>query len=320
MGTTRTRNGNSNQTPTGQALEKASGGAGQLVKQYETSFIAVLPSHITKPETWIRLAQSALRKGKVLSNGRYELEVAANNNPNRFLAELLEAARLGLEPGTDEFYLTTRKPNKNAAAEIQGIVGYQGYIELMYRAGAVSSVICELVHAKDVFVWKPGSLDTEMIAQGKPPRWDGPQRCPFHDIDWDADDRGALRLTYAYAVMKDGAYSKVVVLNRHDINRIKAKSPSAKSEYSPWTTNEGSMWLKSGARQLRKWVPTSAEYRREMLRSADAANEQRDVLEIPAPTGGQDHYDSPDDDEIVEAEIVENGNHYDEDDPERPFE
>lgn len=36
----------------------------------------------------------------------YELEVAAANNPGVFMATLLDAARLGLEPGTEQYYLT----------------------------------------------------------------------------------------------------------------------------------------------------------------------------------------------------------------------
>jgi len=88
-----------------------------------------------------------------------------------------------------------------------------------------------------------------------------------HVIDWDAEDRGQLRLVYAYAVMRDAATSKVVVLNKADIERVKLSSVGSSGKYSPWVTNPGAMWLKSAVRQLAKWVPTSAEYRREQLRA-----------------------------------------------------
>lgn len=230
-----------------------------LVKQYSTSFSAVLPSHV-RADTWVRLAQGALKKGKKWrdqrgkEDGRTELEVAAQNSPGVFLASLLESARLGLEPGTEQYYLTPRM-NKGRL-EILGIVGYQGYIELMYRAGAISSVVAENVYTNDVFVWTPGALDTQ-----QPPRWEGPQKTPLHAIDWDSDDRGSLRLVYAYAVMKDGATSKVVVLNKAAIEVIKKSATGASNERSPWVKHEPSMWLKSAVRQLAKWVPTSAEYR-----------------------------------------------------------
>lgn len=222
-----------------------------LVRQYSADFTQVMPSHV-KPESWLRVAVGALKRGKRQQDGRYELEVAAANNPGVFLASLLDAARLGLEPGTEQYYLTPRKVK--GQLEILGIVGYQGIIELMYRAGAVSSVVAEVVYEKDFFEFRPG-VDT----------------IPRHEIDWDADDRGVLRLAYAFARMRDGATSKVVVLNRADITRIKASSQGSDSEYSPWVKHPAAMWLKSAVRQLAKWVPTSAEYRDALAREQQHA-------------------------------------------------
>lgn len=283
------------QTKTGQAIEKADTSPRAMVAQYSDSFAAVLPSHI-KPETWVRLAQGALKKGKRVGN-QYELEVAASNNIPLFLSTLLDAARLGLEPGTEEYYLTPRK--SKGKLEILGIVGYQGIVELMYRAGAVSSVVAECVYTNDHFEYSPGRHER-----------------PIHEIDWDSPDRGALRLVYAYAIMKDGATSKVVVMNRSAIDRIKAKAQGSDSQYSPWNTDEPAMWLKSAVRQLRKWVPTSAEYIREQMRAErDVAAEAdgRGALGAPdlPPTDSEGGYD-PDDDgrpfddgDVVDAEVVE---------------
>lgn len=211
-----------------------------LVKQYRSDFAQVMPSHV-KPETWVRVAVGALKKGRKDGN-RYELEIAAENNPGVFLAALLDAARLGLEPGTEQYYLTPRKVK--GRLEILGIVGWQGIVELIYRAGAVSSVIAEVVYEADTFDYQPGRDDV-----------------PQHRIDWDAPDRGKLRLVYTYAKMRDGSTSKVVVMNRAAIATVKASSQGASSEYSPWVKHEAAMWLKSAVRQLAKWVPTSAEYR-----------------------------------------------------------
>jgi recombination protein RecT len=299
--------------PTSMALaERERPTPAALVKQYEDSFTAVLPSHIAKPETWIRIAQGALKKGKRGQDGRTDLEVAAANNPPAFLAALLDAARLGLEPGTEQYYLTPRKVK--GRLEILGMVGYQGEIELAYRAGAISSIVAECVYTADEFAWSPGTLDAE-----DPPRWAGPQEIPFHRIDWDAEHRGELRLVYAYARMRNGSTSKVVVLNRHDINRIKQYAQNPDGDYSPWKKNPAAMWLKSSIHQLKKWIPTSAEYR---LEAAD----QRQQAEVVAVTMGTelppepdddyrepvpsdhtpaDDLDDDDDDDIVEAEIVD---------------
>lgn len=256
-----------------------------LIKTYSEDFKTVLPSHV-KPDTWVRLAQGALKKGKKEQDGRTQLEVAAANNPAVFLAAVLDAARLGLEPGTEQFYLTPRKVK--GKLEILGIVGYQGHIELMYRAGAVSSVVAECVYERDEFDYQPGR-----------------DKVPHHRIDWDAEDRGKLRLVYAYAYMRDGSVSKVIVLNRAAINKIKSSSQGSDSDYSPWRQWEESMWLKSAVRQLQKWVPTSAEYR-DQLR-ADAVEVQRARAEAERPQyGGQPlpHVDT-DTGEIYEGEIVD---------------
>lgn len=305
----------------GKALEQKAPSAGGLVRSYSDFLTPVLPSHV-KPEMWLRLAQSALRKGKkemAMIGGQKvvgtQLELAALSNPASLGAALTEAARLGLEPGTEQFYLTPRKVK--GQLEILGIVGYQGHIELMYRAGAIASVVVECVYANDVFVWRPGALDGNI-----PARWEGPQKRPFHDIDWDSDDRGALRLVYAYAEMVTGATSKVVVLNGKAIERIKKSSQGADSNYSPWKQHEEAMWMKSAARQLAKWVPTSAEYIREQLRAeAVVAAEQRP--EVPAAPEqvknlGSAWVEAQGDPEQFEDEDVIDGEVVDPDDPTLP--
>ncbi|MFG2747226.1 recombinase RecT [Streptomyces chartreusis] len=254
-------------------------GPAAMVEQYRSDYAALMPSHINADQ-WIRLAVGAIRGDK-------NLEQAARNDIGVFLRELRTAARLGLEPGTEQFYLTPRKSKAHRGQKIiKGIVGYQGIIELIYRAGAVSSVIVEVVRANDSFQYVPGRDER-----------------PVHEIDWFGGDRGPLVGVYAYAVMKDSATSKVVVLNRDQVMQAKAKSDGAHSEYSPWNTNEESMWLKTGARRLAKWVPTSAEYVAQQLRAqADAAPIEAFAAEpMPSPLDDAD----PDSEGPIDAELVE---------------
>jgi recombination protein RecT len=267
---------------------------GALIKTYSSSFATVLPTHV-KPETWVRLAQGALKKGKRLDNNPanpFELEVAAANNPGVFLAALLDAARQGLTPGSEEYYLTPRKVG--GRLEILGITGYQGYVELMYRAGAVSSVVVEVVRANDEYEFVRGKVDDQPR-----PRWVGPQTIPYHRYPPFAreKDRGPLVGVYAYAQMIGGGVSQVVQLNQDDIDRIKASNPAANSQYSPWVKFEAAMWMKSAARQLRKWVPTSAEFRKELARSAAEAHR------VAADPGMPPGIDSPQGD-VLEGELV----------------
>ncbi|MGW7247748.1 recombinase RecT [Streptomyces decoyicus] len=260
----------------GNAVAVRDNGPGALVAAHRADIELVMPSHLQKRVgAWIRTTQGLLRRDEKL------LE-AAQNDPGQFMSVLLDAARLGLEPGTEQYHLVPRWNKKKRCTEVTGVRGYQGEIELMYRAGAVSSVIVEVAREKDQFEYEPG-IDER----------------PRHKVDWDLDleQRGELRLVYAYAVMKDGATSKVVVLNRGHIAKARAKSDSANGKYperSPWNTDEEAMWLKTAAHRLTKWVPTSAEYIREQLRAkADVAAEQQ-----PAPLPDED-------DDAIDGEIVD---------------
>ena len=215
------------------------------VEAHVADFASVLPSHV-KPETFARLAVGALRRDPMLYK-------AATQNPASLLNALLEAARLGLEPGTPEFYLT---PRFGKQPGVLGITGYRGEVELIYRAGAVSSVKAEVVYANDQFTYSP-DMDR-----------------PHHVVDWFAD-RGEVRGAYAYAEMVGGGVSKVVVIGPREIERAKSASATADKSHSPWTTDYPAMVLKTAVHQLAKWVPTSAEYRREQLRAAsEVAREQ----------------------------------------------
>lgn len=273
------------------AIATRDDGPGSMVEQYREEYAALVPSHVNADQ-WVRLAVGAIRGNKML-------EQAAKTDIGVFLRELKTAARLGLEPGTEQFYLTPRKSKAHGYKFIiQGIVGYQGIVELIYRAGAVSSVVVETVRANDKFRYVVGRDER-----------------PVHDVDWFGGDRGDLVGVYAYAVMKDGATSKVVILNRSQVMDAKGMSDSASgkgADYSPWNTNEEAMWLKTAARRLAKWVPTSAEYMREQLRAhAEVAGELPAGFapELPEPHTQADVPDDGtadlDDEGPIEAEFVD---------------
>lgn len=234
---------------------------GAMIQQYQSDFAMVLPSHI-KPETWVRLAVGLVRRDKKLAE-------ACAADPASMMSALMDAARQGLEPGTEQYYLTPRRVRGKPT--VLGIRGYQGEIELIYRAGAVSSVIVEVVRRNDKFEYVPGRMDR-----------------PVHEIDWFGGDRGDLVGVYAYAIMKDGAVSKVVVLNKDHIAQAKKFSQGSDSEYSPWQTSTEAMWMKTAAHRLQKWVPTSAEFIREQLRAAKEV-----AAEGSAPAGFAPVLDQP---------------------------
>jgi recombination protein RecT len=229
-------------TATSNAIAQQNGPA-QLVRQYGTTLTAMLPSHI-KGDAWLRVATRSLRNPELLK--------VAERNPQSLVTALMECARLGHEPASDEFYLVPM------GGAVEGWESYRGKIERIYRAGAVDSVIAEVVHSNDRFEYVPGRDER-----------------PIHEINWDLDDRGDLRLVYAYAVMKGGAISKVVVLNKAQVMKHKAESKTSARSDSMWVKWPDQAWLKTGVHQLEKWVPTSAEYVREQLRAVRDVESER---------------------------------------------
>lgn len=234
------------QAQSGNEMATTDGPALSILRQYWPQLRCLLPSHV-KPEAWYAAVYAALFKGVNRSNkDQLDLMTCANSNPESLMFALFDAARQGLDPGTEQYYLTPR-PNKNAKGgrEVLGIRGYQGEIELIYRAGAVASVVVDCVRRKDDYRYQRGV-----------------DQVPIHRFDpWARKEtRGDLVGVYAYCVMKDGAISRVVELNQDDIDRARRSSPTANSDRSPWKTDEEAMWLKTGVHRLQKFVPTSAEY------------------------------------------------------------
>ena len=245
----------------------------EQVRHYQDEFAQVLPSHF-EPKVFTRLAVSAVKRND-------ELAQRAAQNPASLMHALLEAASLGLKPGTEEYYLT---PRGGKEPGVLGITGYQGEIEMIYRAGAVSSIKAEVVYSDDEFAFQPD--------------WDKPE----HKVDWFAQDRGEVIGAYAYAIMKDGATSRVIVVGPREIARAKKASATAESKYSPWSTDYAAMVRKTAVHELAKWVPTSAEYRREQLRAvAEVQAEQAAPAHVAPVPAGVDAETG----EIVDAELVD---------------
>ena len=200
------------------------------LRQQQDDLAMAAASHL-KPSTIVRVAQGALRKDP-------KLMAAAIANPQSLIHCLLDAARLGHEAGTDQYWLIP------FGSEVTGIEGYKGIIERMYRAGGVSTVHAEVVRQRDVY------------------RSQGMSAPPVHEYDEFADpeDRGPLRGTYAYAIMADGSCSQVVRMGHAEIMKHKAMSKGSDRSDSPWKKWEESMWKKSPLRGLEPYVPTSSEW------------------------------------------------------------
>jgi len=233
-----------------------------LLRSYQDRFAVILPDHI-EAKQFVGLAAAALYRDPALMT-------AANNSPGEFANVMLRCASLGHQPGTDEFYLIPRKSKKhNSRTIVQGIEGYRGIVERMYRSGAVASVIVREVCERDKFRFVEGVYDK-----------------PQHEWDmWHPENRGEMVGVYGYAILNTGATSRVAILSKADVMAARDNSDGATSDHSPWNRLDAgkdlpqftgrSMWWKTAARRLEPWVPTSAEYRREQLRASVAAENER---------------------------------------------
>lgn len=264
------------ETKTSTAIAKKDQGPGALVKQYQGDIAMVLPSHV-KPDQFVRIAQSVLRRDPALAR-------AAQANVGSFMTAVLKCASDGLVPGETFHFVAFG----NA---ITGIRDYKGDIELMFRAGSVASIHCEVVHANDHF------------------KYEKPMTRPEHAPDW-FGERGEMVGVYAYADMKDGSTSKVIVLSKSDVMRHKAVSKSSSGASSPWQKWPESMWMKTAIHELEKWVPTSAEYQEDRTRASAALTETSLRVAGQLPEDDFDPDAMPDlptpnaDDEVIDAELL----------------
>jgi len=227
----------------------------RTIAQYRGTFDRLLPSHMDA-ETFIGIAAGALWKNQ-------DLAAAALSNPDSFLVALRDCARLGHQPGTDEYALTVRKVNKQPS--VLGIEQYQGVIERMYRGGAVVAVHAQVVCGGERFI------PTQM----------GP---PQHIVeDWLNRDTTTANLigAYAYAVLEGGVCSQVVFMGKAEIMRHREVAATVAIWDGPFGK---SMWLKTVVHELEKWVPTSSEYRREQARAAAELQRAMQQQTPPAPS------------------------------------
>lgn len=251
-----------NGTPApGTAVAKKTDPAGDLLSSMEDEFRKCLPD-ILPWDMFARIALTGFRKNPKL------LEA----NRSSLLGALMECARLGLAPCTEQAALSTFKNRSKGTIECQLIVGYQGYVQLMYRSGQVEQVVAEKIYEADEYEVSFG---------------DGGRFFHRPKLLLPPSERGPVILTYAYATFHGGGRTKVEVTPKWKADALKRKHGNV------WDSNFEEMWLKTPVRQLQKWAPKSAEMRRAVL--ADGATFDLGGI-VERPDG---------DDAFVDGEVVD---------------
>lgn len=215
--------------------------------------IAALPSHMREDgDAFLTAFITQVAQNQALTR-------AAMQNAAGLMATVQEAARLGLVPGSPDYYLVPR------GNQVTGMVSYRGEMELMRRTGRVRDFGHMLVREHDRFEWR-GVTELPLL-----------QEAP-------EGERGELRYAIAWAEYRDGTRSSIVRVDRDRIAAAKKASGSARSSASPWVQHEAAMWRKTSFHELSLIVGTSAEERRPEALAAAAEREaqrmERDRLEV----------------------------------------
>ncbi len=211
-----------------------------LLKQMEAEITRCLPKHLTA-ERMTRIALTELRKTPKLQ----ECE------PMSFIAAIMQASQLGLEPGVlGSCYLIPFNNKAKGIVECTFMPGYRGFIDLARRSGQIISLVSRAVYSNDVFEYEFGL--TEKLTH-KP----------------SMDDPGELVAVYAVATLKDGGH-QFDVMSRKQVDKIRDGSQG--KNHGPWVTHYEEMAKKTVLRKLFKWLPCSVEMQKVV--SLDEMQEQ----------------------------------------------
>jgi len=198
-----------------------------LIEQMKSEIARCLPKHLT-PDRMARIAMTELRKNPKLQ----ECE------PLSFIASIMQAAQLGLEPGIlGSCYLIPFWNSKLGKFECTFMPGYRGFLDLARRSGQIISLVARSVFSNDEFHYQFGLKED---ITHKP--------C--------VGERGELVAVYAVAILRDGGH-QFDVMSKAEIDAVRETSKS--KDAGPWVTHYEEMAKKTVLRRLFKWLPCSVE-------------------------------------------------------------
>lgn len=205
-------------------------------KGFQNQMRMALPKNLTA-DRLTRIVMTEFRKNPTLQQC----------SPASFMASVLQAAQLGLEPGSalGQAYLVPFKAK--GKYECQLIVGYRGMISLSRRSGEILSINAYCVHAKDDFTYQLG-LHPDI------------QHIPSSEAD-----PGPVVFVYAVAQLRGGGV-QFEVMSRAEIEAVRDQSQGWNSAVkykttglSPWTKHFDEMAKKTVVRKMFKYLPVSTE-------------------------------------------------------------
>ena len=236
-----------------------------LLEQMKGEIARCLPSHLT-PDRMARIAMTELRKTPKLQEC----------DPMSFIAAIMQASQLGLEPGImGSCYLIPFFNSKLGKFECTFMPGYRGFLDLARRSGQIKSLVARAVYENDVFEYEYG---LEERVTHKPAM----------------DERGELKAVYAVALLKDGGH-QFEVMSKREIEAVRQKSQGKNA--GPWTDYYDEMARKTVVRKLFKWLPCSVE-----MQKAVSLDELQEVGKQNIKAAASEEFDM---DFVIDAETGE---------------
>ena len=204
----------------------------EMIKVLEPEIKKALPSVIT-PERFTRMALSAINNTPKL----------AECTQMSFLAALMNAAQLGLEPNTPlgQAYLI---PFQNKGIlECQFQLGYKGLINLAYRNEQLQTIQAQCVYANDEFEYELG-LNSKL----------------YHKPA--LEERGEMVAVYALFKLQNGGYG-FEVMSKQDVDLYAQKySKAINSSFSPWKSAYTEMAMKTVIKRVLRYAPLKTDFLR----------------------------------------------------------
>lgn len=204
------------------------------VNKMEPEFKRALPQHIPS-ERFTRIAVSAINSNPELLDPQIDRR--------SLYAAVMKAAQDGLViDGREAALVTFKSKDKGVTAQYMPMVA--GVLKKMRNSGEISNISTGIVYRNEYdqgrFKYIKG--DTESLA---------------HDPIL-FEEKGALIGVYAVVTLKDGAKVREF-MDIKQIEKVKAVSRSANSEYGPWKKWFEEMAVKSVLRKVSKLCPMSSD-------------------------------------------------------------
>ena len=223
----------------------------ELIKAMEPEIRKALPEVIT-PERFTRMALSALNTTPKLREC----------TPMSFLAALMNAAQLGLEPNTPLGQAYLIPYNNKGVMECQFQIGYKGLIDLSYRNPQMQIISAQAVYENDVFEYELG-LNPKL--EHRPA----------------LEDRGEVRLFYGMFKLVNGGYGFEVMSKAAMDAYAREYSKAFDTSFSPWKNNYIGMAKKTVIKQALKYAPLKTDFRKALSNDETIKKElSEDMSEI----------------------------------------